>query len=79
MKVAGTVKFRTVLPTVPNQESLVLHRGLCGPLFGVTIRCLPFGDEWTQPGTCFLTGKPSTRRVIFVQGSPFRWFIRRMA
>ena len=34
---------------------------------GVTIRCLPFGDEWKQPGTCFLTGQPSTQRVIFAK------------
>ncbi|RYD26898.1 MAG: proline--tRNA ligase, partial [Verrucomicrobiaceae bacterium] len=34
---------------------------------GVTIRCLPFGDQWQEPGTCFYTGQPSTRRVIFAK------------
>lgn len=34
---------------------------------GVTIRCLPFGEEWKQPGTCFYTGKPSSYRVIFAK------------
>jgi prolyl-tRNA synthetase len=34
---------------------------------GVTIRCLPFGEEWKVPGTCFHTGQPSTQRVIFAK------------
>ncbi|MES2709010.1 MAG: proline--tRNA ligase [Verrucomicrobiota bacterium] len=34
---------------------------------GVTIRCLPFGDEWQEAGTCFYTGQPSIRRVIFAK------------
>ena len=33
----------------------------------VTIRCIPFGDEFAEEGTCFYTGKPSSRRVIFAK------------
>lgn len=33
----------------------------------VTIRCIPLGDEYAEEGTCFLTGKPSSRRVIFAK------------
>ncbi len=33
----------------------------------VTIRCLPYGDEYAEEGTCFLTGRPSHRRVIFAK------------
>jgi prolyl-tRNA synthetase len=33
----------------------------------VTIRCLPYGDEYAEEGTCFLTGQPSHRRVIFAK------------
>lgn len=32
-----------------------------------TIRCVPHGDEYAEEGTCFLTGKPSSRRVIFAK------------
>jgi prolyl-tRNA synthetase len=35
--------------------------------FGVTMRCVPFGDEYLEEGVCFLTGKPSSRRVIFAK------------
>lgn len=35
--------------------------------YGVTMRCIPFGAEYEENGTCFLTGKPSTRRVIFAK------------
>jgi len=33
----------------------------------ITIRCIPMGDEFAEEGTCFLTGKPSSRRVIFAR------------
>ena len=33
----------------------------------VTIRCIPLGDEYAEEGTCFLTGKPSSRRVVFAK------------
>lgn len=33
----------------------------------ITIRCIPMGDEFVEEGTCFLTGKPSSRRVIFAR------------
>ena len=33
----------------------------------VTIRCIPDGDEYAEEGTCFLTGKPSSRRVVFAK------------
>jgi prolyl-tRNA synthetase len=33
----------------------------------VTIRCIPKGDEYVGEGKCFLTGKPSTRRVVFAR------------
>ena len=33
----------------------------------VTIRCIPFGDEYAEEGTCFFTGKPSSRRVVFAK------------
>ncbi|MCB1226217.1 MAG: proline--tRNA ligase [Verrucomicrobiales bacterium] len=33
----------------------------------VTIRCIPMGDEYAEEGTCFLTGKPSQRRVVFAK------------
>jgi prolyl-tRNA synthetase len=35
-----------------------------------TIRCIPFeplGDDDLKPGKCVLTGKPSTRRVVFAK------------
>ena len=35
--------------------------------YGVTMRCIPRGDEYAEEGLCFLTGKPSTRRVIFAK------------
>ena len=35
--------------------------------FKVTIRCIPFGDEFSEEGTCFYTGKPSNRRVFFAK------------
>ena len=31
-----------------------------------TVRCLPF-DLKDEPGKCILTGKPSTRRVLFAK------------
>jgi len=33
--------------------------------YKVTIRCIPHGDCFAGSGTCFLTGEPSSRRVIF--------------
>jgi prolyl-tRNA synthetase len=33
----------------------------------VTIRCIPNGDAYAEEGKCFLTGKPSSRRVIFAR------------
>lgn len=35
--------------------------------FKTTIRCIPHGDEYAEEGTCFLTGKPSQRRVVFAK------------
>ena len=35
--------------------------------FKTTIRCIPLGDEYAEEGTCFLTGKPSKRRVVFAK------------
>ncbi len=34
---------------------------------GVTMRCIPAGDQYVENGTCFLTGQPSPRRVIFAK------------
>jgi prolyl-tRNA synthetase len=31
----------------------------------VTLRCIPDDESYTEDGTCFLTGNPSSRRVIF--------------
>ncbi|MFL2478783.1 MAG: proline--tRNA ligase [Verrucomicrobiales bacterium] len=31
----------------------------------VTIRCIPHGEQYAEKGTCILTGKPSSRRVVF--------------
>ncbi len=33
----------------------------------ITIRCIPHGDEYAEEGTCFFTGRPSSRRVIFAK------------
>jgi prolyl-tRNA synthetase len=33
----------------------------------VTIRCIPEGNEFVEPGHCFLTGKPSSQRVVFAK------------
>ncbi len=33
----------------------------------VTIRCIPHGDQYAEEGKCFLTGKPSSRRVVFAR------------
>ena len=33
----------------------------------VTIRCIPHGDQFAEEGKCFLTGKPSSRRVVFAR------------
>jgi prolyl-tRNA synthetase len=33
----------------------------------VTIRCIPFGDRFAEEGTCFYTGQPSSRRVVFAK------------
>jgi prolyl-tRNA synthetase len=33
----------------------------------VTIRCIPSGETYLEPGTCFLTGRPSTRRLVFAK------------
>ncbi len=39
--------------------------GLLGEL-KVTIRCIPIDDN-NEPGTCFLTGEPSSRRAVFAK------------
>jgi prolyl-tRNA synthetase len=33
----------------------------------VTVRCIPRDDSFAEEGTCFLTGKPSKRRVVFAK------------
>lgn len=33
----------------------------------VTVRCIPLGDEYAEQGQCFLTGKPSSRRIVFAK------------
>ena len=33
--------------------------------YKVTVRCIPHGDQFSEEGTCILTGKPSNRRVVF--------------
>jgi prolyl-tRNA synthetase len=33
----------------------------------ITIRCIPHGDQYAEEGTCFLTGRPSHRRVVFAR------------
>jgi prolyl-tRNA synthetase len=33
----------------------------------ITIRCIPISDEFAEEGKCFLTGKPSSRRVVFAR------------
>jgi prolyl-tRNA synthetase len=33
----------------------------------VTVRCIPRDDKYVEQGKCFLTGKPSPRRVIFAK------------
>jgi len=33
----------------------------------VTVRCVPQGEEFAEAGTCFITGKPSLRRVVFAK------------
>lgn len=33
----------------------------------ITIRCVPFGDQFAEEGKCVLTGKPSARRVVFAR------------
>jgi prolyl-tRNA synthetase len=33
----------------------------------VTIRCIPHGDQFAEEGKCVLTGKPSSRRVVFAR------------
>ena len=33
----------------------------------ITIRCVPFGHQFAEEGACILTGKPSTRRVVFAK------------
>jgi prolyl-tRNA synthetase len=33
----------------------------------ITIRCIPLGDSYAEEGKCFLTGKPSSRRVVFAR------------
>lgn len=33
----------------------------------VTIRCIPFDDAYVEEGTCFYTGKPSSRRIVFAK------------
>jgi prolyl-tRNA synthetase len=33
----------------------------------ITIRCIPLSDEFAEEGKCFLTGKPSSKRVVFAR------------
>ncbi|MFN0128506.1 MAG: proline--tRNA ligase [Verrucomicrobiales bacterium] len=33
----------------------------------ITIRCVPFGEQFAEEGKCVLTGKPSLRRVVFAK------------
>jgi prolyl-tRNA synthetase len=33
----------------------------------ITIRCIPHGDQYAEEGKCFLTGRPSSRRVVFAR------------
>jgi len=33
----------------------------------ITIRCIPLGDQYAEEGKCFLTGRPSSRRVVFAR------------
>ena len=33
----------------------------------VTIRCLPFDERYDEEGTCFYTGKPSSKRIVFAK------------
>ncbi len=33
----------------------------------ITIRCIPLGDQYAEEGKCFLTGKQSSRRVVFAR------------
>lgn len=33
----------------------------------VTIRCIPLDDDFAEEGTCFFTGKPSMRRLVFAK------------
>lgn len=33
----------------------------------VTIRCIPLDDVFAEEGTCFFTGKPSRRRLVFAK------------
>jgi prolyl-tRNA synthetase len=35
--------------------------------FKTTIRCIPLSDEYAEEGTCFITGKPSHKRVVFAK------------
>jgi prolyl-tRNA synthetase len=35
--------------------------------FKTTIRCVPLSDEYAEEGVCFLTGKPSLKRVVFAK------------
>jgi prolyl-tRNA synthetase len=65
--------------TPKNPDSPEIHGGfaMChfsseeelAPLLGelkVTIRCMPIAGN-DEPGVCFLTGKPSTRRAVFAK------------
>jgi prolyl-tRNA synthetase len=67
--------------TAKNQQKPEIHGGfaLChwagsnededqlSKAYKVTIRCIPFGDEFAEEGICFYTGKPSSRRVFFAK------------
>ena len=33
----------------------------------VTIRCIPISEAFAEEGKCFLTGKPSAKRVVFAR------------
>lgn len=35
--------------------------------FKVTIRCIPFDEKFNESGKCFLTGKPSSKRLVFAK------------
>ncbi len=54
--------------TVPMEDSSAPAAGQLAPFPEVdTYRLQVYGDEFAEEGTCFLTGKPSQRRVVFAK------------